>query len=54
MSVEEHLSPIFDEIHDEGCDLLATEIAERVGDAIERLNNALKGIFTIRLTSQET
>ena len=43
MSVEEHLSPIFDEIHDEDCVRLATEIAERVGDAVERLNNALKG-----------
>jgi hypothetical protein len=47
MSVEEHLSPIFDEIHDEGCDQLATEIAEHVGDAVEKLNNALKGMLNI-------
>jgi hypothetical protein len=47
MSVEEDLNPIFDEIHDEGCDQLATEIAERVGDAVEKLNNALKGMPNI-------
>ncbi|UPX15327.1 uncharacterized protein EKO05_0005776 [Ascochyta rabiei] len=42
VSVEEHLSPVFDLIHDEGCDNLATEIAERVGDAVDKLNNGLK------------
>lgn len=47
MLVEVHLNPIFDEIHGTGCDQLAMEIAERVGDAVEKLNNALKGMRDI-------
>lgn len=44
MLVEKHLSPVFDAIHDEHCEKLATEIAERVGEAVETLNNALKSM----------
>ncbi|KAH6633395.1 hypothetical protein C7974DRAFT_392704 [Boeremia exigua] len=41
-SVDDDLSPIFDEIHDQDCNELAADIAERVGDAVEKLNNALR------------
>ena len=46
ISVEDDLSPIFDEIHDERCNELTSQITERVGDALEKLNQALKGMTT--------
>ncbi|KAG9203245.1 hypothetical protein G6514_003164 [Epicoccum nigrum] len=36
------LSPIFDEIHDEGCEQFTSSIAEIVNETIDNLNNALK------------
>jgi hypothetical protein len=42
-SVDNDLSPMFDEIHDEGCEHFASSIAESVNETVETLNNALKG-----------
>lgn len=42
-SVDIDLSPIFDEIHDEGCEHFASSVAESVNETVDILNNALKG-----------
>lgn len=55
--MEQDLSPIFDEIHDESCDQFTSEIAERVGEALERLNQALKGMlptYKVKTTCSKT
>jgi hypothetical protein len=45
ISVDNDLSPIFDEIHDEGCEQFASSIAENVNNTVDDLNNALKGKY---------
>ncbi|KAF1845146.1 uncharacterized protein K460DRAFT_416455 [Cucurbitaria berberidis CBS 394.84] len=41
-SVQEDLDPVFESLYNTKCDNLSTEISERVGEAVEKLNDALK------------